>query len=176
MDDFWHLHRPHDRPTTATRGPLGETSPVQRSRARLNGSTLRTMPLPMWVTRVNLRVANPVIGMLSDDLPPLATLHHVGRTSGRRFRTPIMAFPSPDHRRITIALTYGPQVQWLRNIEAGRPARLVRRRRVLALSDPVRLHGAEGARSVPRWTRLALRALGTDEFVSLQADDPYHRR
>jgi deazaflavin-dependent oxidoreductase (nitroreductase family) len=134
------------------------------------------MPLPLWVTRVNLRVTNPLLGMLSDDVPPFATLHHVGRTSGRRFRTPIMAFPTPGTDRITVALTYGPRVQWLRNIEAGRPARLVRRRRVLVLSDPVRLHGAQGARSVPRWTRLGLRLLGTDEFVSLRADDPYHRR
>ena len=66
-------------------------------------------------------------------------------------------------------------MQWLRNIEAGRPARLVRRRKVLVLSDPVRLHGAEGARLVPAWTRVALRLLGTDEFVSLRADDPYDR-
>jgi deazaflavin-dependent oxidoreductase (nitroreductase family) len=129
----------------------------------------------MWVTRVNLRVANPLLGLLSDDVPPLATLHHVGRSSGRRFHTPIMAFPAPDGR-ITVALTYGPGVQWLRNIEAGRPARLVRRRRVLVLSDPVRLRGDEGARLVPGWTRLALRLLGTDEFVSLRADDPYDRR
>ncbi|WP_028045200.1 nitroreductase/quinone reductase family protein [Cellulomonas sp. URHE0023] len=131
------------------------------------------MPLPLWVTRVNRRVANPLLSLLSDDVPPLATLHHVGRSSGRRFRTPVMAFPSGS--RVTIALTYGPRVQWLRNIEAGRPARLVRRRTVLALSDPVRLRGAEGARLVPAWTRAALRLLGTDEFVSLRADDPYDR-
>ncbi|WP_034610653.1 hypothetical protein [Cellulomonas sp. URHD0024] len=133
------------------------------------------MPLPLWVTRVNRRVSNPVLGLLSDDVPPFATLHHVGRTSGRRFRTPVMAFPSPGSDRVTIALTYGPRVQWLRNIEAGLPARLVRRRTVLVLSDPVRLRGPEGARLVPAWTRAALRLLGTDEFVSLRADDPYDR-
>jgi len=27
--------------------------------------------------------------------PPLAVVQHVGRTSGRRYRTPILAFPSP---------------------------------------------------------------------------------
>ena len=131
------------------------------------------MPLPLWVTRVNRRIANPLLGLLSDELPPFATLHHVGRSSGRRFHTPVMAFPSGP--RITIALTYGPRVQWLQNIEAGRPARLVRRGRVLVLSDPVRLHGTDGARLVPAWTQVALRLLGTDEFVSLRADDPYDR-
>lgn len=132
------------------------------------------MPLPLWITRVNRRVTNPLLGLLSDEIPPFATLHHEGRSSGRRFHTPLMAFPSGSGR-ITIALTYGPRVQWLRNIEAGRPARLVRRRTVLVLSDPVRLRGAEGARLVPAWTRGALRLLGTDEFVSLRADDPYDR-
>ncbi len=139
------------------------------------------MPLPLWVTRVNRLVANPVLALLSDDVPPLATLHHVGRSSGRRYHTPVMAFPTPrgsddtSGTRVVIALTYGPRVQWLRNIEAGRPARLVRRRRVLVLSDPVRLDGSDGARLVPAWTRAALRVLGTHEFVSLRADDPYDR-
>ena len=41
---------------------------------------------------------------------------------------------------MVIALTYGPDVQWLRNVEAGGEARLVRRGRVLALNHPRRLH------------------------------------
>src|SRR3954451_22795607 len=104
------------------------------------------MPIPMWVTRVNRRVTNPLMGLFSDRVPPLATLHHVGRRSGRRFRTPVLAFPTA--RGFVIALTYGPDVQWLQNIEAGGAARLVRRGRVVVLTDPVRLHGETGARLV----------------------------
>ncbi|GEA87871.1 nitroreductase family deazaflavin-dependent oxidoreductase [Cellulomonas cellasea] len=124
------------------------------------------MPIPMWVTRVNRRVTNPLMMALSDDVPPLATLHHVGRRTGRRHRTPILAFPTA--RGFVVALTYGPDVQWLRNLEAGE-ARLVRRRVVYRLTDPVRLHGDTGARLVPAWTRAALRALQVDEFVELHA-------
>ncbi|WP_258724596.1 nitroreductase family deazaflavin-dependent oxidoreductase [Cellulomonas sp. NS3] len=125
------------------------------------------MPIPMWVTRVNRRVTNPLMMALSDDVPPLATLHHVGRRTGRRLRTPIFAFPTA--RGFVIALTYGPDVQWLRNLEAGE-ARLVRRRVVYRLADPVRLHGDDGARLVPAWTRAGLRPMHVDEFVELRAE------
>lgn len=125
------------------------------------------MPIPMWVTRWNLHVTNPLMLMLSNAVPPLATLHHVGRRSGRRFRTPIMAFPTP--RGIVIALTYGPGVQWLHNVEAGE-SRLVRRGRVLRLTEPVRLHGDDGLSLVPAWTRVLLRRMRVDEFVELRAE------
>ncbi|NKY38606.1 DUF2087 domain-containing protein [Cellulomonas septica] len=64
-------------------------------------------------------------------------MHHVGRSSGRRYRTPVMAFRTP--RGVVVALTYGPDVQWLHNIDAAGGARLVRAGRVLVLDDPVRL-------------------------------------
>jgi len=126
------------------------------------------MPIPLWVTRVNRRVTNPILGVLSDWLPPLATLHHTGRRSGRRFRTPVFAFPTP--RGVVIALTYGPHVQWLPNVSVvGADARMVRRGNVLALSHPVRLHGEAGARLVPGVIRVALAGLRVDEFVELAA-------
>ena len=129
------------------------------------------MPIPLWVTRVNRRVTNPVLGTLSDRLPPFATLHHVGRRTGRRYRTPVFAFRTP--RGVVIALTYGPQVQWLRNLEAGGEARLVRRGHVVALSDPVHLRGEAGSRLVPRAIRAGLRLMRVDDFVELAAT-PVH--
>jgi len=126
------------------------------------------MPIPSWVTRVNRRVTNPILGTISDWVPPFATLHHTGRRSGRRFRTPVFAFPTP--RGVVIALTYGPDVQWLQNVSVpGAPARMVRRGQVLAVGDPVRLHGEAGARLVPRIIRLALAGMAVDEFVELAA-------
>jgi deazaflavin-dependent oxidoreductase (nitroreductase family) len=125
------------------------------------------MPIPRWVTRVNKRFTNPILGTISDWVPPFATLHHTGRRSGRRFRTPVFAFPIPDG--VVIALTYGPDVQWLHNLEAGGDARMVRRGRVLVLGPPERLHGADGARLVPSVIRVALAGMGVDEFVAIPA-------
>ena len=123
------------------------------------------MPIPLWVTRFNRRVTNPVLGSISDRVWPLATLHHVGRSSGRRYRTPVLAFTTP--RGLVIALTYGTQVQWLRNLEATGGARMVRGGRVLALSAPVRLHGDDGAHLVPAVIRAGLRVMRVDDFVEV---------
>ena len=125
------------------------------------------MPIPLRVARFNRRVTNPVLGTISDHVWPLATLHHVGRTSGRRYRTPVFAFTTP--RGVVIALTYGTQVQWLRNLEAADGARMVRRGRVLALGAPVRLHGDDGASLVPAVIRAGLRVMRVDDFVEVSA-------
>ncbi|GEK20143.1 nitroreductase family deazaflavin-dependent oxidoreductase [Cellulomonas xylanilytica] len=125
------------------------------------------MPIPLRVARFNRRVTNPLLGTLSDHVWPMATLHHVGRSSGRRYRTPVFAFTT--RRGVVIALTYGPQVQWLRNLEAADGARMVRRGRVLTLSAPVRLHGDDGARLVPAVIRAGLRLMRVDEFVEVAA-------
>jgi deazaflavin-dependent oxidoreductase (nitroreductase family) len=122
--------------------------------------------LPLRATTWIRRGLAPVLGALADDVPPLVALHHVGRTSGRRYRTPVLAFLTP--RGVVIALTYGPRVQWLRNVEAANGARMVRARRVLVLAEPRRLHGVAGAVLVPAWTRAALRLLRVDEFVELE--------
>ena len=48
---------------------------------------------------------------------PFAVVRHVGRKSGRTFETPIIARPLPDG--FMIELTYGPNVDWYRNIRAA---------------------------------------------------------
>ncbi|WP_421734907.1 nitroreductase family deazaflavin-dependent oxidoreductase [Cellulomonas sp.] len=125
------------------------------------------MPIPLRVARFNRRVTNPVLGTVSDWLPPFATLHHAGRTSGRRYRTPVFAFSTP--RGVVVALTYGTDVQWLHNLEAAGGARMVRRGRVLVLSHPRRLHGPAGAQLVPGVIRVGLRLMRVDDFVELAA-------
>ena len=123
------------------------------------------MVLPLRATTRVRRALNPLLGAFADDVPPLAALHHVGRRSGTRYRTPMLAFPTA--RGIVLALTYGPDVQWLRNVMAADGARMVRGGEVLVLAAPQLLRGPEGARLVPAWTRAALRLLKVDEFVEL---------
>lgn len=125
------------------------------------------MPIPLRVARFNRRVTNPLLGAFSDWLPPFATLHHQGRRSGRRYRTPVFAFTTS--RGIVVALTYGTEVQWLQNLEAAGGARMVRRGRVLVLSEPERLHGPSGARLVPAPIRAALRLMRVDDYVEVSS-------
>ena len=50
------------------------------------------MPLPRELGRFNARVTNRLLGPIVTRLPWFAWLEHVGRRSGRTYRTPIMVF------------------------------------------------------------------------------------
>lgn len=121
------------------------------------------MPIPTWVTRVNRVATNRLMLLLSSRVVPLATVHHVGRRSGRPYRTPVMAFRTA--RGVVIALTYGPDVDWLRNVTAAGTFVLVRRGWGYQVTDLRRADGGDGLALVPSWTRRALGLLRVDQLV-----------
>lgn len=86
-------------------------------------------------------------------------------TSGRTYRTPIMAFRSADGRRMTFALTYGSSTDWLKNVlaagEAGFDSRWSGE---LRLIEPRFVHDPE-RRAVPWPIRQILRLMRVDEFL-----------
>lgn len=67
-------------------------------------------------------------------LPSFAILTHVGRTSGKTYRTPINVFHRGDH--VVFALTYGSDVQWLKNIMAAGECEMRTRGRDVHLVEP----------------------------------------
>ena len=51
-----------------------------------------------------------------------SVVRHVGRVSGRDYETPVVATPTADG--FAIALPYGRETDWLKNVIAGGPATL----------------------------------------------------
>lgn len=96
---------------------------------------------------------------------PFVELEHVGRRSGRVYRVPLNAFRTGD--TVTFALTYGPKVDWLRNVRAAGGCRLRMGHDVLTLGAPVDLTPAVGRARVPRPARLVLRVAAVDHFVEM---------
>ncbi|MDH3190644.1 MAG: nitroreductase family deazaflavin-dependent oxidoreductase [Acidimicrobiia bacterium] len=76
------------------------------------------MPLPMWLARVNKRVFNKL--ELKRGVRPFLT--HVGRSSGKTYRTPLDAHPVEGG--YIFILNYGPASDWARNVLAARMATL----------------------------------------------------
>jgi deazaflavin-dependent oxidoreductase (nitroreductase family) len=76
------------------------------------------MPMPRWLAQVNKRVFNPLT-MRRGASPVLI---HIGRSSGRTYRTPLDAHPLPDG--YVFIPMYGPRTDWLRNVLASGTARL----------------------------------------------------
>lgn len=52
-----------------------------------------------------------------------SVVHHAGRTTGREYRTPVVAEPTDDG--FVIALPYGARVNWVRNVLASGTATIV---------------------------------------------------
>jgi deazaflavin-dependent oxidoreductase (nitroreductase family) len=75
------------------------------------------MKLSRRVARFNKLINNPVQGVYAWVLPPWAVILHRGRRSGRPYRTPLLAFKRD--RTLVIALLYGEESDWLRNLRAG---------------------------------------------------------
>jgi deazaflavin-dependent oxidoreductase (nitroreductase family) len=127
------------------------------------------MPAPRWVARFNRRFTNRLLGPLARRLPWFGVVGHVGRTTGRRHRTPVNVFRQGD--RYLIALTYGARAQWVRNVLASGGCDLETRGRTLRLTRP-RLVRDERRRCVPPPVRLPLWLLGVADFLELEPARP----
>lgn len=124
------------------------------------------MPLPRVLARVNRRVTNPVLGKLAFGVRPFALVEHHGRRSGRPYRTPVFAFDQgPPADVVVIALTYGEDVDWLRNAQASGGCLLIRGRRVLRLGPPDVVGPEEGGPALPAAVRGALLVLNVGSFA-----------
>jgi deazaflavin-dependent oxidoreductase (nitroreductase family) len=75
------------------------------------------MKLSRGVARFNRRVTNRIQGVYAWLVPPWAVIVHRGRRSGRQYRTPLFAFRRD--RTLVIAVLYGQESDWLRNLRAG---------------------------------------------------------
>jgi deazaflavin-dependent oxidoreductase (nitroreductase family) len=92
------------------------------------------MQLSRRVARFNRLINNPIQGTYSWLLPPWAVIIHRGRRSGRQYRTPVLAFKRD--RTLVIALLYGKESQWLRNLDASGGGHVVRGGRSLRVGEP----------------------------------------
>lgn len=123
------------------------------------------MVFPKRLARFNRRVTNRLLSRLVGKVPNLAILHHQGRKSGTPYHVPIMAFPLGD--TVAIALTYGTDVDWLKNIVAMNGCTVTAADREWALTSPRIVRGAELPGPLPPPFRVFLRLLHVDTYVLL---------
>ena len=119
---------------------------------------------PHAVGRFNKVVTNKVFVHLAGH-GPFIELEHVGRRSGRVYRVPLNAFRTGD--TVTFALTYGPRVDWLRNVRAAGGCRVRVGREILTLGAPVDLSPDVGMARMPAPARLVLRLTRVERFVEM---------
>lgn len=101
------------------------------------------MRVPRAIANFNRRVTNPAARSISPWLPGQGTLEHVGRTSGRRYRTPLLVFPTEDG--FVVLIGYGLQTDWVKNVVACGSAVLCKRGKDIVLTNPRLMSKAEAA-------------------------------
>ncbi len=132
------------------------------------------MPLPRSLAHANRHVTNRLLGGVARYAPGFGVVHHTGRTSHRAYRTPVNVFRHAGH--YTIALTYGSDADWVRNVLAAGGCRLETRGRLHALAQPRLFHDSQ-RQAVPAPVRLILGFARVDDFLELAAisDAPAQR-
>ena len=126
------------------------------------------MPLPRSIARMNRRVTNHLLSGLATRLPGFGVVVHTGRRSLRQYRTPVNVFRRDD--RYIIALTYGSNADWVRNVLAHGGCTLETQGRTLHLSRP-RLFHDESRHPVPAPVRLVLGLVNVNDFLELTVDN-----
>jgi deazaflavin-dependent oxidoreductase (nitroreductase family) len=122
------------------------------------------MPLPQRVARFNRRVTSRITRPFADRLPGFGIVIHTGRKSGRTYRTPINVFR--DGNDYIIALTYGPETDWVRNVQAAGGCQIVTRGQWISLTNP-RLVTDPRLQWAPPLVRLILGLTNVPQYLRL---------
>ena len=130
--------------------------------------------MPRAVARLNRRVTNRLMGPLAGRVPPIVTLVHEGRKSGRTYRTPVWAFRSDDGW--VMALTYGGETEWAKNVEATGRCTIEAPGGTVHVTEVRRLHGDEGRGLMPAPLRPAMRLMGVTDYLKISSEPPTRHR
>ncbi len=115
----------------ADKTPRCTMRPTASIRAEgLRRGVRKPLPLPRWLARINKRLINP--GEMRRGVRPV--LIHVGRSSGRTYRTPLDAHLLPDG--YLFIPMYGPRTDWAKNVLVAGAARLSIEGKEIELESP----------------------------------------
>ena len=122
------------------------------------------MPIPIAIVSFNKKYINRVTGPFAGHVPGFAVVVHRGRRSGRVYRTPINAFRR--NGGYVFVMTYGPDVDWVRNVEAAGECDIETRGRLVHLVQPRRFRDP-AREAVPGPVGMILRLIDVDEFLAM---------
>jgi deazaflavin-dependent oxidoreductase (nitroreductase family) len=134
-------------------------------------------PVPLPRTRFILpfttHILNRFTRLFVHRLPGFAIISHRGRKSGEIHRTPMNVFRDGDD--YLFALTYGSDVQWVKNVLAAREADLRIGDKTIHLRDP-ELFVDPKRRLMPQPVRTMLGVMRVSEFLRMRPEPPLMER
>lgn len=117
-----------------------------------------------WLAKINIAFTNRITSLFAGWLPGFGILTHVGRKSGKAYRTPVNVFRAPDG--FIIALTYSSESEWVKNVLAAGGCELRTRGKKYQLCAPKIVRDPTRRRFLFP-VRIVLRIVGADEYLEL---------
>ena len=128
----------------------------------------RTFKLPARVRTFNKHVTNRVLrGFTHLSHGPFAIIRHVGRRSKKLYETVIWVWPLREG--FVIALTYGPEVDWYRNLLAAGGGTVIWHKRVYTVGKPEPIDVKNALPAFPAFFRPLFRRAGMKDFVWMRS-------
>jgi deazaflavin-dependent oxidoreductase (nitroreductase family) len=113
----------------------------------------------------NRRVTNPIVRPLAGWFSMWSVVEHVGRRSGKTYRTPISVFKTENG--MAVLLPYGTDSDWVKNLQAANGGRVKLGGKLIRVTDPRIVPTAEAMQLVkPPW-RWAMRVGGAEHALLL---------
>lgn len=123
---------------------------------RIRGGFLRF--LKHYFNPLTRRIAHSARG-------PFCIVRHVGRRSGKTYETPIIVAPTDNG--FVFELTYGPKVDWYKNVLAAGGCTLVWHGKDYVIGKIETLDTKTGLAAFPQPFRVVLRLSGKKEFLKM---------
>lgn len=131
-----------------------------------SSSSITRMPIPKGIAVFNKYVTNRIILPFAGWIPQLAIVNHQGRISGRKYRTPVMAFKFGEG--FLFALTYGLDVDWVKNLVASDSGTLEYKGEKISIHN-VRHTSYDDVKEVfPFWFRISLNIISVEHCLIVE--------
>ncbi len=129
------------------------------------------MKIPSGVRYFNKRFFNPLTGKIArSSWGPFCIIYHVGCRSCKPYETPIIAFPTTFG--FVVALTYGPEVDWYRNILAAGHCQIGWHGKVYPIQKIEPVDPKTALPLLPWFFRAVLSLVGLKDFIKLEGQSP----
>lgn len=129
------------------------------------------MKMPNGIRYFNKRVLNPLTARIArSSRGPFCIVKHMGRHSGKPYETPIIAFPTVDG--FVVALTYGPGVDWYRNVCAAGWCRIQWHGQSYEIKNIEPLEPKTALTLLPPFFNVILRLVNFRDYVKLVNQGP----
>lgn len=116
--------------------------------------------------RFNRRVTNRIVLPVAGWLPMWSVVEHVGRRSGKSYRTPVSAFRTRDGG-VAVLLPYRPDRDWVKNLQAAGGGRIKLYGKTFDVTGPRIVPTREAAAALKSPWRQLVGSLGVESTLLL---------